>query len=92
MSNTLHAFVASASLLRLALSDIYSSRGQARTHTHLPPPEAAAAAAAAAALHCFYVCAGSAQTEVVNMAADGMVLTNHDHQTRVGILTGKVPF
>lgn len=23
------------------------------------------------------------------MAADGMVLTNHDHQTRVGILTGK---
>uniref|UniRef100_A0A8C2ZKR0 Gephyrin n=1 Tax=Cyclopterus lumpus TaxID=8103 RepID=A0A8C2ZKR0_CYCLU len=26
-------------------------------------------------------------TEVVNMAADGMVLTNHDHQTRVGILT-----
>nr|XP_015824604.2 gephyrin isoform X2 [Nothobranchius furzeri] len=29
----------------------------------------------------------SVQTEVVNMAADGMVLTNHDHQTRVGILT-----
>ncbi|KAK5619926.1 hypothetical protein CRENBAI_005085 [Crenichthys baileyi] len=26
-------------------------------------------------------------TEVGNMAADGMVLTNHDHQTRVGILT-----
>lgn len=23
------------------------------------------------------------------MAADGMVLTNHDHQTRVGILTGE---
>ena len=23
------------------------------------------------------------------MAADGMVLTNHDHQIRVGILTGK---
>lgn len=23
------------------------------------------------------------------MAADGMVLTNHDHQTRVGILTGR---
>ncbi|KAI3367986.1 hypothetical protein L3Q82_026812, partial [Scortum barcoo] len=35
----------------------------------------------------FYVCAGTVQTEVVNMAADGMVLTNHDHQTRVGILT-----
>lgn len=33
------------------------------------------------------------QTGVVNMAADGMVLTNHDHQTRVGILTGKdTPF
>ncbi|CAL9687300.1 unnamed protein product [Knipowitschia caucasica] len=27
------------------------------------------------------------QTEGVNMASDGMVLTNHDHQTRVGILT-----
>lgn len=26
------------------------------------------------------------------MAADGMVLTNHDHQTRVGILTGKAIF
>lgn len=26
------------------------------------------------------------------MAADGMVLTNHDHQTRVGILTGKAAF
>lgn len=35
------------------------------------------------------VCAVTVQTEVVNMAADGMVLTNHDHQTRVGILTGK---
>ncbi|XP_030574302.1 gephyrin-like [Archocentrus centrarchus] len=33
------------------------------------------------------VCAVTVQTEVVNMAADGMVLTNHDHQTRVGILT-----
>uniref|UniRef100_A0A7N6FFM9 Gephyrin n=1 Tax=Anabas testudineus TaxID=64144 RepID=A0A7N6FFM9_ANATE len=31
------------------------------------------------------MCSHSA--EVVNMAADGMVLTNHDHQTRVGILT-----
>ncbi|KAK7904465.1 hypothetical protein WMY93_017072 [Mugilogobius chulae] len=28
-----------------------------------------------------------AQIEGVNMASDGMVLTNHDHQTRVGILT-----
>uniref|UniRef100_A0A667YBB2 Gephyrin n=1 Tax=Myripristis murdjan TaxID=586833 RepID=A0A667YBB2_9TELE len=35
----------------------------------------------------FYVSAVRVQTEVVNMAADGMVLTNHDHQTRVGILT-----
>ncbi|XP_035850712.1 gephyrin a isoform X3 [Sander lucioperca] len=33
------------------------------------------------------MCPGTVQTEVVNMAADGMVLTNHDHQTRVGILT-----
>ncbi|XP_033967713.1 gephyrin a isoform X1 [Pseudochaenichthys georgianus] len=64
-------------------------------HTHTEPSSrggAAAAAAAAAAEartppHCFYVCAGTVQTEVVNMAADGMVLTNHDHQTRVGILT-----
>ncbi|XP_034090642.1 gephyrin a isoform X1 [Gymnodraco acuticeps] len=62
-------------------------------HTHTEPSSrggAAAAAAAAAARtppHCFYVCAGTVQTEVVNMAADGMVLTNHDHQTRVGILT-----
>uniref|UniRef100_A0A673CYI9 Gephyrin n=1 Tax=Sphaeramia orbicularis TaxID=375764 RepID=A0A673CYI9_9TELE len=45
------------------------------------------AAAARTPPHCFYVCAVTVQTEVVNMAADGMVLTNHDHQTRVGILT-----
>uniref|UniRef100_A0A3Q3GHV5 Gephyrin n=2 Tax=Labrus bergylta TaxID=56723 RepID=A0A3Q3GHV5_9LABR len=49
------------------------------THTHLTVLQRCT--------HCFYVCAGSVQTEVVNMAADGMVLTNHDHQTRVGILT-----
>lgn len=64
-----------------------------RAHTHVEPSSRGAAAAAAAAArtptHCFYVCAGTVQTEVVNMAADGMVLTNHDHQTRVGILTGK---
>ncbi|XP_072313355.1 gephyrin a isoform X3 [Eucyclogobius newberryi] len=36
----------------------------------------------------FPVCAAvTVQTEGVNMASDGMVLTNHDHQTRVGILT-----
>ena len=38
------------------------------------------------------LCVASGQlvsTEVVNMAADGMVLTNHDHQIRVGILTGR---
>lgn len=92
-----HTLVASASSLRLTLSDIYSSRGQARTHartrTHThSSSRGAAAAAAAAALPCFYVCAGSVPTEVVNMAADGMVLTNHDHQTRVGILTGKAAF
>ncbi|XP_055361492.1 gephyrin a isoform X5 [Betta splendens] len=34
-----------------------------------------------------YVQSQCRQAEVVNMAADGMVLTNHDHQTRVGILT-----
>ncbi|KAF3844436.1 hypothetical protein F7725_007599 [Dissostichus mawsoni] len=59
-------------------------------HTHTEPSSRGGAAAAAAARtppHCFYVCAGTVQTEVVNMAADGMVLTNHDHQTRVGILT-----
>ncbi|XP_028250816.1 gephyrin a [Parambassis ranga] len=58
-----------------------SSRGAAaaaavRTPPPPPPPP-----------HNFYVCAVTVQTEVVNMAADGMVLTNHDHQTRVGILT-----
>ncbi|XP_010743432.2 gephyrin isoform X1 [Larimichthys crocea] len=65
-----------------------------RAHTHTEPSSrgaggaaAAAAAAARTPTHCFYVCAGTVQTEVVNMAADGMVLTNHDHQTRVGILT-----
>lgn len=26
---------------------------------------------------------------LLNMASDGMILTNHDHQIRVGILTGK---
>uniref|UniRef100_A0A672I3W4 Gephyrin n=1 Tax=Salarias fasciatus TaxID=181472 RepID=A0A672I3W4_SALFA len=50
-----------------------AASGTART----PPPPP----------HSFYVCAVTVQTEVVNMAADGMVLTNHDHQTRVGILT-----
>uniref|UniRef100_A0A674MCA2 Gephyrin n=1 Tax=Takifugu rubripes TaxID=31033 RepID=A0A674MCA2_TAKRU len=55
--------------------------------SHLLPYLPSLPAAAAAALPCFYVCAGSVPTEVVNMAADGMVLTNHDHQTRVGILT-----
>lgn len=40
--------------------------------------------------HHYTLCAGTVQTEAVNMAADGMVLTNHDHQTRVGILTGKL--
>lgn len=27
--------------------------------------------------------------ELENMASDGMLLTNHDHQIRVGILTGR---
>ncbi|KAK1894251.1 Gephyrin [Dissostichus eleginoides] len=58
----------------------------AHTHTE-PSSRGGAAAAARTPPHCFYVCAGTVQTEVVNMAADGMVLTNHDHQTRVGILT-----
>jgi len=31
----------------------------------------------------------SAATAVLNMASDGMILTNHDHQIRVGVLTGK---
>lgn len=31
-------------------------------------------------------------TALVNMASDGMILTNHDHQIRVGVLTGKCPF
>ncbi len=31
----------------------------------------------------------SAATAVLNMATDGMILTNHDHQIRVGVLTGK---
>lgn len=57
----------------------------ARTHTS----SRSAAVVVRTPLRCFYVCAGAVQTEVVNMAADGMVLTNHDHQTRVGILTGK---
>ncbi|XP_038585801.1 gephyrin a isoform X1 [Micropterus salmoides] len=56
-----------------------------RAHTHTE--SSSRGAAAARTPHCFYVCAGTVQTEVVNMAADGMVLTNHDHQTRVGILT-----
>ncbi|XP_029316244.1 gephyrin a isoform X4 [Cottoperca gobio] len=55
-------------------------------HTHTESSSRGAAAARTPP-HCFYVCAGTVQTEVVNMAADGMVLTNHDHQTRVGILT-----
>lgn len=59
-----------------------------RAHTHTESSSRGAAAARTPP-HCFYVCAGTVQTEVVNMAADGMVLTNHDHQTRVGILTGK---
>ncbi|XP_047466376.1 gephyrin a isoform X1 [Mugil cephalus] len=59
---------------------VSSSRGAAaaaaaRTPPPPPPPRY------------LYVCAVTVQTEVVNMAADGMVLTNHDHQTRVGILT-----
>lgn len=28
-------------------------------------------------------------TALLNMASDGMILTNHDHQIRVGVLTGK---
>lgn len=94
-SLSVHTFVASASSLRLTLSDIYFGRGQARAHTRTRTHKHSSsrgAAAAAAALPCFYVCAGSVPTEVVNMAADGMVLTNHDHQTRVGILTGKAAF
>ncbi|CAB1414525.1 unnamed protein product [Pleuronectes platessa] len=27
-------------------------------------------------------------TALLNMASDGMILTNHDHQIRVGVLTG----
>ncbi|XP_072220938.1 gephyrin a isoform X2 [Leuresthes tenuis] len=51
------------------------------------PPSSSRGAAAACTRYSFYVCAVTVQTGVVNMAADGMVLTNHDHQTRVGILT-----
>ncbi|KAK0132206.1 Gephyrin [Merluccius polli] len=49
---------------------------QRRGHRAARPPQS------------LYVASGQlVSTEVVNMAADGMVLTNHDHQIRVGILT-----
>lgn len=69
----------SCTVARVDTQRASSSRGAAAAAAAAPPPPP----------HCFYVCAVTVQTEVVNMAADGMVLTNHDHQTRVGILTGK---
>ncbi|XP_036981402.1 gephyrin a isoform X2 [Acanthopagrus latus] len=59
----------------------FNTKGDACSQTQSCPPEVQQTAH-----HCT-LCAGTVQTEVVNMAADGMVLTNHDHQTRVGILT-----